>query len=143
MPLRFWSINEWRACFRPSSRSLLWLINQQILFHIKCAKAWLYYNLESTLVTTFSGIIVGDGGWSYLPWDMKKFRSISWWWTRDRHSIGCDHSPGDSLVHRLYMILLATPLVSNVEFVHYSNCCKVFPSGLYKCLWLSKHCSRH
>ena len=68
-----------------------WTINK--FFILKCAKAWLYYSLESTLATTFFGAVVGDGGRSYLPWGMTKFRSVSWWWTRDRRSVGCDHSP--------------------------------------------------
>ena len=87
------------------SRNPNQVLSDNLFFHLKCAKSWLYYRIELTLVSTFSCAIVGDRGMklSSLGYD-KKFRSISWWWTRDRHSIGCDHSLGDSLVWRLYMI---------------------------------------
>jgi hypothetical protein len=47
------------------------------LFHLKCAKAWLYYSLEPTLATTFSGSVAGDGGQSDLPWDTTKSSDLS------------------------------------------------------------------
>jgi hypothetical protein len=54
------------------------VLSDNLFFHLKCAKPWLYYSLEPTLATTFSGAFVGDGGMklSSLGYD-KKFRSIS------------------------------------------------------------------
>jgi hypothetical protein len=38
------------------------VLSDNLFFHLKCAKAWLNYSLESTLATTFFGAIAGDGG---------------------------------------------------------------------------------
>jgi hypothetical protein len=45
------------ACSNPSQ-----VLSNDLLSHLKCAKAWLYYSLEPTLATTFSGAVAGDGG---------------------------------------------------------------------------------
>ena len=54
------------------------VMSDKLFFHLKCAKAWLYYSLEPTLATTFSGTAVGDGGTklSFLGYDKSSDLSL-------------------------------------------------------------------